>query len=182
MEKEVTVRAWYDQRKKKVAKLDLRLEAGPDLPVQYVDVCVTHPLTSDGCPAVPQADCITGAAAEKLAKRKHDRYPPLPNTPPLCAFAMETFGAWSREAERLFGQAAHRAGALAGGNDERRKRCQGGWVALWRTRLHCTLQQANASVLLAAASPEILPDRTDTGPFGTADWETAAGAEYFTVG
>ena len=169
------------RRKKRGAKLDLRLEAGPDAPVQYIDVGVTHPLTSDVCPTAPQADSITGAAAEKYAKQKHDRYPPLPNTPPLCAFVTETFGAWSREAERLFGQAAHRAGELAGGNNERRARCQGGWASLWRTRFQCTLQQANASVLQAAASPELGPCRPDTGPYGTAAWEAACGAAYFCV-
>ena len=99
-----------------------------------------------------------------------------------CVVSARDNVSWSHEAEWLFGQAAHRAGELAGGNDERRARCQGGWASLWRTRFQCILQQANASVLQAATSPGLPPCRPDTGPYGTAAWETACGAELFCVG
>ena len=75
--------------------------------------------------------------------------------------------------ERLFSQAAHRAGEIAGGNSERRARCAGGWAACWRARIHCTLQQANAAVLLAAANPELPAHRPDRPPRAGRAWRAS---------
>ena len=121
---------------------------------------------------------MKGAAAARAATVKHIRYPPHSKAPLLCAFAVETFGAWAPEAARLFGQAAHRAGELTGGSKERRRRFSNGWATCWRTRIHCALQQANAEILHCASHPHMPGTRPDVGPYGLADWEIACGSGF----
>ena len=159
----VEVPAWYDPVKDRRAVLDLRLEAGPDMPIQYVDVRITHPVTGSGEPSPPEAARKACVAAEKRASGKHTRYPPTRNTAPLFPFVMETYGAWCKEATELFGQAAARVANNTAGSDARKARCRAGWTACWRARLHCAMQQDNVGMLLAAVRDPKRPC-SDTGP------------------
>ena len=90
------------------ARLDLRLEGGPEEPTTYGDVVVSHPESAAWVGAAANTD---GATAESAARGKHSRYPAwaLPGGR-LVPFSVETFGRWGAEALDWLRDAAHAAG------------------------------------------------------------------------
>ena len=132
------------------ARLDLRLEGGPEEPTTYGDVVVSQARADSW---VPEGALADGAAARSAARRKERRYPPeqVPGAQ-LVAFSVEVGGRWDDGALHFLKRAADRAaerhpGLAAMG-------AQGASVVYnsWLAQLSCTLQKANVACLRSASA------------------------------
>ena len=132
------------------ARLDLRLEGGPEEPTTYGDVVVSQARADSW---VPEGALADGAAARSAARRKERRYPPeqVPGAQ-LVAFSVEVGGRWDDGALHFLKRAADRAaerhpGLAAMG-------AQGAAVVYnsWLAQLSCTLQKANVACLRSASA------------------------------
>ena len=132
------------------ARLDLRLEGGPEEPTTYGDVVVSHTRADSWVRWGAAAD---GAVAAEASRRKRVRYPPeqVPGAT-LVAFSVEAGGRWDGRALKFLKRAAGRAserhpGLAALGGD--------GAAAVyysWLTQLSCALQKANVACLRSASA------------------------------
>ena len=136
---------WWRQR----AILDLRAEAPPAEPVQYLDTEVTHPCSHS---YVVGAAAENGYAARRAEQVKHARYPQQPGTTGrLVPLVAETYGRWGDEAlsflRRAAGRACTRTTALVVLGEEGPPAVLGSWLE----RASVALQKTNAAALKAAA-------------------------------
>ena len=147
------------------ARLDLRLEGGPEEPTTYGDVVVTQTRAESWVRAGAAQD---GRAAADAAARKRRRYPPekVPGAT-LVAFSVEAGGRWHegtlRFLKRAAGRAAERHPGLAALDG------QGAAVVYssWLGQLSCALQKANVACLRSAgAGVEFAPGAPVAGGAG----------------
>ena len=132
------------------ARLDLRLEGGPEEPTTYGDVVVSQTRAESW---VREGAAADGAAAKGATRRKQRRYPPeeVPGAK-LVAFSVEVGGRWDEAALNFLKRAAGRASerhpglAVLGG--------QGAAAVYnsWLTQLSCALQKSNVACLRAAGA------------------------------
>jgi hypothetical protein len=132
------------------ARLDLRLEGGPEEPTTYGDVVVSQARADSW---VREAAAADGAAAKGAAGRKRLRYPPeqVPGAK-LVPFSVEAGGRWDGSSLHFLRRAAGRASerhpglAALGG--------QGAAVVFssWLGQLSCALQKANVACLRSAGA------------------------------
>ena len=132
------------------ARLDLRLEGGPEEPTTYGDVVVSQARADSW---VREGAAADGAAAKEAARRKRHRYPPdqVPGAK-LVPFSVEAGGRWDKSAldflRRAAGRASERHPGLAalGG--------QGAAAVFnsWLSQLSCALQKANVACLRSAGA------------------------------
>ena len=89
------------------ARLDLRLQGGPEEPTTYGDVVVSQARADSWVRAGAAED---GAAAKAATRRKHRRYPPdqVPGAK-LVAFSAEVGGRWDDSSLKFLQRAAGRA-------------------------------------------------------------------------
>ena len=106
------------------ARLDLRLEGGPEEPTTYGDVVVSHPRAESWVTAAAAAD---GASAREAARRKRVKYPEdkVPGAK-LIPFAVEAGGRWDKDATHFLWAGCAEAPGLGGprGQGGRRGVCQ----------------------------------------------------------
>ena len=150
------------------ARLDLRIEGGPDEPVTYVDVVISDPRAECWERMAALAD---GAVAEEHASRKHGRYPAelVPNAR-MVPFSVEAGGRLGAEAlellERAAGRGSQRHQGVAAAGDEAGGALLGSWLA----QLSCVLQKCLAARLRTAGGTGA-QDHQEPGPDGVEDDE-----------
>ena len=165
------------------ARLDLRLEGGPEEPTTYGDVVVSQARAESW---VRDGAATDGAAAQAAAHRKRRRYPPdeVPNAK-LVAFSVEAGGRWDAGALRFLKRAAGRASERHPGLAALGSQGAAAVYSSWLTQLSCALQKANVACLRSAAAAGrgpapgaraegALPAGEDNAGEDTADWLTEA--------
>ena len=132
------------------ARLDLRLEGGPEEPTTYGDVVVSQTRAESWVRLGAAAD---GAVAAEAVARKERRYPPgqVPGAK-LVAFSVEAGGRWCTSAKdflwRAAGRASERHPALAVLGSQGRAAVYSAWLS----QLSCALQKANVACLRSASA------------------------------
>ena len=157
------------------ARLDLRLEGGPEEPTTYGDVVVSQARAESW---VREGAATDGAVALAAARRKRARYPPdrVPGAK-LVAFSVETGGRWDSGSlnflRRAAGRASERRRARRRWGDRARRRCSpAGWASC-RVRSRRPTWPACARRALGAPAPAARPAGAGAGeeePAGEDDW------------
>jgi hypothetical protein len=161
------------------ARLDLRLEGGPEEPTTYGDVVVSHTRAESWVRWGAAAD---GAVAAEAARRKRSRYPPtqVPGAT-LVAFSVEAGGRWDGDALKFLKRAAGRASERHPGLAALGGQGAAAVYSSWLTQLSCALQKANVACLRsagaggrgpapAARADGALPAEPGAGAGDEADW------------
>ena len=132
------------------ARLDHRLEGGPEEPTTYGDVVVSQPRADSWVRLGAAAD---GAVASGAATRKHRRYPPdqVPGAK-LVAFSVEAGGRWDEAALAFLRRAAGRASERHPGLAAMGGEGAGAVFSSWLSQLSCALQKANVACLRSAGA------------------------------
>jgi hypothetical protein len=132
------------------ARLDLRLEGGPEEPTTYGDVVVSHPRAESWVSAAAAAD---GATAREAARRKRVKYPEdkVPGAK-LIPFAVEAGGRWDKDATHFLWRAAGRAAQRHPGLAALGGKGVDAVFASWLGQLSCALQKANVACLRSAGA------------------------------
>ena len=132
------------------ARLDLRLEGGPEEPTTYGDVVVSQARADSW---VRLGAATDGAVAAEAAARKARRYPPeeVPGAK-LVAFAVEAGGRWSKDAKDFLWRAAGRASERHPGLAELGGQGRAAVFSSWLSQLSCALQKANVACLRTASA------------------------------
>ena len=132
------------------ARLDLRLEGGPEEPTTYGDVVVSQARADSWVRLGAAAD---GAAAAAATTRKERRYPPeqVPGAK-LVAFSVEAGGRWAEGALNFLRRAAGRASQRHPGLAELGGAGSGAVFCSWLSQLSCALQKANVACLRSASA------------------------------
>ena len=132
------------------ARLDLRLEGGPEEPTTYGDVVVSQARADSWARLGASAD---GAVAAEAAARKARRYPPeqVPGAR-LVAFAVEAGGRWGKGAKDFLWRAAGRASERHPGLAELGGQGRAAVFSSWLSQLSCALQKANVACLRTASA------------------------------
>ena len=132
------------------ARLDLRLEGGPEEPTTYGDVVVSQARAESWVRLGAAAD---GAAAAAATTRKERRYPPeqVPGAK-LVAFSVEAGGRWAEGALQFLRRAAGRASQRHPGLAELGGAGSGAVFCSWLSQLSCALQKANVACLRSASA------------------------------
>ena len=132
------------------ARLDLRLEGGPEEPTTYGDVVVSQARADSW---VREGAAADGAAAKEAARRKRRRYPPeqVPGAK-LVPFSVEAGGRWDSSSlnflRRAAGRASERHPGLAALGGQGRAAVFNSWLS----QLSCALQKANVACLRSASA------------------------------
>ena len=157
------------------ARLDLRLEGGPEEPTTYGDVVVS-PARADSW--VREAAAGDGAAATGAAGRKRNRYPPeLVPGARLVPFSVEVGGRWARSTLDWLRRAAGRASGRHPGLAALGGQGAAAVYSSWLGQLSCALQKANGACRRAAGAGGSCPApgaRPAGGGPGLEDPEEAA--------
>ncbi len=132
------------------ARLDLRLEGGPEEPTTYGDVVVSQARADSWVRLGASGD---GAVAAAAAASKARRYPPeqVPGAR-LVAFAVEAGGRWRKDAKDFLWRAAGRASERHPGLAELGSQGRGAVFSSWLSQLSCALQKANVACLRTASA------------------------------
>ena len=134
----------------KRARLDLRLEGGPEEPTTYGDAVVSQ-VRADSW--VRQGAAEDGAAARSAANQKRGRYPEeqVPGAK-LVPFSVEAGGRWDEGALRFLRRAAGRAAQRHPGLAELGSQGVSAVLSSWLGQLSCALQKANVACLRSACA------------------------------
>ena len=132
------------------ARLDLRLEGGPEEPTTYGDVVVSQARADSWARRGAAAD---GAVAAEAVARKVRRYPPeqVPGAKPV-AFSVEAGGRWSKGAKDFLWRAAGRASERHPGLAELGSQGRAAVFSARMSQLSCALQKANVACLRSASA------------------------------
>ena len=132
------------------ARLDLRLEGGPEEPTTYGDVVVSQARADSW---VREGAAADGAVAKAATRRKHHRYPPdrVPGAK-LVAFSMEVGGRWDRSSLSFLWRAAGRASERHPGLAALGGQGAAAVYSSWLGQLSCALQKANVACLRSAGA------------------------------
>ena len=132
------------------ARLDLRLEGGPEEPTTYGDVVVSQARADSWVRLGAAAD---GAVAAEATARKEKRYPPeqVPGAK-LVAFSVEAGGRWSEGALNFLRRAAGRAAQRHPGLAELGGAGADAVFSSWLSQLSCALQKTNVACLRSASA------------------------------
>ena len=124
------------------ARLDLRVEGGPEAPVRFVDHKVTHPLARSSVQAAARED---GAAAKQGERDKHRRYGRW-----VLPLLSETYGRLGPEALHWWRALAKQVAASDPLLRSRGKWAVSGLLSQWWAETSVALQRANAEALLTS--------------------------------
>ena len=132
------------------ARLDHRLEGGPEEPTTYGDVVVSETRAESWVRLGAAAD---GAVAAEATARKFRRYPPerVPGAK-LVAFSVEAGGRWDGAALNFLRRAAGRASQRHPGLAALGGQGTGAVYSSWLSQLSCALQKANVACLRSAGA------------------------------
>ena len=132
------------------ARLDLRLEGGPEEPTTYGDVVVSQARAESWVTTAAAAD---GAAAKEAARRKRVKYPDdkVPGAK-LIPFALEAGGRWDPDATHFLRRAAGRAAMRHPGLAALGGKGADAVFSSWLGQLSCALQKANVACLRSAGA------------------------------
>ena len=132
------------------ARLDLRLEGGPEEPTTYGDVVVSQARADSW---VREGAVTDGAAAKAAAHRKRQRYPPeeVPGAQ-LVAFSVEAGGRWDNGSLNFLRRAAGRASERHPGLAALGGQGAAAVYSSWLGQLSCALQKANVACLRSAGA------------------------------
>ena len=158
------------------ARLDLRLEGGPEEPTTYGDVVVSQARADSWARRGAAAD---GAVAAEAVARKVRRYPPeqVPGAK-LVAFSVEAGGRWSKGAKDFLWRAAGRASERHPGLAELGSQGRAAVFSAWMSQLSCALQKANVACLRSASAggrPPAQGARADGAGLAAEDLEAPEG-------
>ena len=159
------------------ARLDLRLEGGPEEPTTYGDVVVSQARAESW---VREGAATDGAVALAAVRRKRARYPPdrVPGAK-LVAFSVEAGGRWDSGSLNFLRRAAGRASERHPGLAALKGQGAAAVLASWLGQLSCALQKANVACLRSAGAggscpaPAARPAGAGAGeeePAGEDDW------------
>ena len=159
------------------ARLDLRLEGGPEEPTTYGDVVVSQTRAGSW---VREGAATDGAVALAAVRRKRARYPPdrVPGAK-LVAFSVEAGGRWDSGSLNFLRRAAGRASERHPGLAALKGQGAAAVLASWLGQLSCALQKANVACLRSAGvggscpAPAARPAGAGAGeeePAGEDDW------------
>jgi len=132
------------------ARLDFRLEGGPEEPTTYGDVVISQARADSW---VREGAAADGAVAKAAKRRKHRRYPPdrVPGEK-LVAFSAEVGGRWDSSSldflRRAAGRASERHPGLAALGGQGAAAVYSSWLG----QLSCALQKANVACLRSAGA------------------------------
>ena len=134
----------------KRARLDHRLEGGPEEPTTYGDMVVSETRAESWVRLGAAAD---GAVAAEATARKFRRYPPerVPGAK-LVAFSVEAGGRWDGAALHFLRRAAGRASQRHPGLAALGGQGTGAVYSSWLSQLSCALQKANVACLRSAGA------------------------------